>query len=267
MKTIKIRNIEIGAGIPKICAPIVGRTADEILKSAATITTLPVDLVEWRIDWYEDVFDVRLLLDTLHNLRHALGDLPLLVTFRTKAEGGEKSISLTDYVNLYKAIVASRDADLIDLEMFSFTGVAGSVSPKTLDGSAAIGEIIEAAHKTGIIVIGSNHDFEKTPEKDILVARLRSMQEAGADIPKIAVMPQSRSDVLTLLAATEEMYTNYAAGPIITMSMGREGVTSRLMGESFGSAVTFGSVGKSSAPGQIEATKLKVLLESLHQVL
>lgn len=45
------------------------------------------------------------------------------------------------------------------------------------------------------------------------------MQELDADIPKIAVMPQNKKDVLTLLSATEEMASEYADRPIITMSM------------------------------------------------
>ena len=32
MNTVKVRNIEIGAGIPKICVPIVGKTKEEALK-------------------------------------------------------------------------------------------------------------------------------------------------------------------------------------------------------------------------------------------
>lgn len=75
------------------------------------------------------------------------------------------------------------------------------------------------------------------------------MQDMNADIPKIAVMPQNRKDVLTLLAATEEMATNYADRPIITMSMAGTGVISRLCGEVFGSSMTFGAAKKASAPG------------------
>ena len=52
-------------------------------------------------------------------------------------------------------------------------------------------------------------------------ARLRKMQSFDADIPKIALMPQSTSDVLTLLAATLEMQEQYADRPIITMSMAK----------------------------------------------
>ena len=90
------------------------------------------------------------------------------------------------------------------------------------------------------------------------------MQELGADIPKIAVMPQNKKDVLTLLAATEEMVNNYADRPIITMSMAATGVISRVCGEVFGSALTFGAVGKASAPGQMGAGELKEMLTTLH---
>ena len=93
------------------------------------------------------------------------------------------------------------------------------------------------------------------------------MQELGADIPKIAVMPTCRRDVLTLLCATEEMYTEHADRPIITMSMSGTGEISRLCGEVFGSALTFGAVGKVSAPGQMGIEDLTTVLGLLHKSL
>ena len=113
-------------------------------------------------------------------------------------------------------------------------------------------------------VVASNHDFDKTPEKEELVHRLCKMQELGADIPKIAVMPQNKKDVLTLLAATEEMASEHADRPIITMSMAGTGLVSRLCGEVFGSALTFGAVGKASAPGQMNAADLNTVLNLIH---
>ena len=89
----------------------------------------------------------------------------------------------------------------------------------------------------------------------------------GADIPKIAVMPQTKKDVLTLLSATEEMASDYADRPIITMSMAGTGVISRLCGEVFGSSMTFGAAGKASAPGQIGAEKLHQALQIVHDAL
>ena len=72
-------------------------------------------------------------------------------------------------------------------------------------------------------------------------------------------MPQNKKDVLTLLAATEEIATEYADRPIITMSMAGTGVISRLCGEVFGSALTFGAAGKASAPGQMGVEDLKTV--------
>ena len=128
-------------------------------------------------------------------------------------------------------------------------------------------KLIDLAHSYGVKVIASNHDFDATPEKDEIVRRLRMMQDYGADIPKMAVMPKSKQDVLTLLSATLEMSEQFADRPIITMSMAGTGVVSRLAGETFGSALTFGAATKASAPGQINVNELAQVLDIIHKSL
>lgn len=49
------------------------------------------------------------------------------------------------------------------------------------------------------------------------------------------------------------------------MSMGQSGIISRLSGEIFGSAVTFGTIGAASAPGQIDLDSLRMVLQLLHK--
>lgn len=127
--------------------------------------------------------------------------------------------------------------------------------------------MIDGVHAAGVKVVASNHDFHKTPAKSDIIYRLRKMQDMGADIPKIAVMPQNKRDVLTLLAATEEMVTDYADRPIITMSMAGTGVISRLCGEVFGSSMTFGAAKKASAPGQMGVADLSTVLDLLHKAM
>ena len=253
MKTVKIRDVEIGAGIPKICVPIVGVTKKDILEQAKALQTLPVDVVEWRIDWFEGVFDFDALVDALTELRAALGTLPLLMTFRTSKEGGEKASDAEAYAELNIKAAQTGLVDLIDVEVFT--------------GDEIVSRIIREAHAAGVKVVASNHDFDKTPDKEDIVGRLRKMQAMDADIPKIAVMPRSKRDVLTLLAATEEMATDYADRPIITMSMSGTGVISRLCGEVFGSALTFGAAAKASAPGQMGVEDLSTVLGLLHKSL
>ena len=250
MNTIKVRDIEIGAGAPKIIVPIVGVTKEDILNEAKTFDSIPVDVVEWRVDWFEHVFEFDKVEDVLKELRTVLGNIPLLLTFRTKKEGGEKAIDTKDYKELNLRAAKTGYVDFIDVEIFT--------------GDDVVREIIDGAHAAGVRVIASNHDFFKTPAKSDIIYRLRKMQDMGADIPKIAVMPQSRRDVLTLLSATEEMVTDYADRPIITMSMAGTGVISRLCGEVFGSSMTFGAAKKASAPGQMGVNDLNTVLDLLH---
>lgn len=253
MKSVNVRNVTIGNGRPKICVPIVNKDREGILAEAASFADLPVDIVEWRADWYEEAADTEKVLETAKALRETLGDTPILFTFRTLKEGGARAIELEDYVALNIAVAESGFADLIDVEMFS--------------GDEPVKQVIEAAHRKQVRVVGSNHDFHKTPEKEEMIKRLCRMQELGADIPKIAVMPLTRWDVLKLLEATLEMEEKYADRPIVTMSMAGTGVVSRLSGEIFGSAMTFGSATNVSAPGQVDVCELDQILNVIHKSL
>ena len=252
-KYVEVRGVKIGEGVPKICVPIVGKTKEEILAAARSFEDVALDVVEWRVDWFEGVFDFAQVEDVLKDLRPALGETPILFTFRTSKEGGEKAIETPVYVELNQKISATGYVDLVDMEAFT--------------GDDAVKAVVEEAHKHGVKVVASNHDFDKTPAKSDIIYRLRKMQELGADIPKIAVMPQNKKDVLTLLAATEEMVNNYADRPIITMSMAATGVISRVCGEVFGSSMTFGAAKKASAPGQMGVNDLNTVLGLLHNAM
>ena len=151
MKAVEVRNIKIGEGIPKICVPIVGVTKEDIINEAKTFGNIPVDVVEWRVDWFENVFDIEKVKDVLTDLRQVLKDTPILFTFRTSKEGGEKAIEAADYAKLNKEIAATGNVDLVDVEAFT--------------GDEVVKEIIEAAHACGVKVVASNHDFDKTPYK------------------------------------------------------------------------------------------------------
>ena len=249
MNPVIVRNVKIGEGIPKICVPIVGKTMAEIIEEARSFDEIPMDIVEWRADWYEDVFDFDKVKQILAKLRVVLGETPMLFTFRTSNEGGEKAIADEVYLALNKIVVESGNADLVDVEIFMEKNT--------------VKNIIEYAHQNNVKVIASNHDFHKTPDQKEIVARLQKMQDMGADILKIAVMPQSKRDVLTLLNATKEM-ADCAKQPLVTMSMSGQGVISRLAGEVFGSAMTFGAAKGASAPGQIPVQELKKILDILH---
>ena len=249
MKPLTIRNVTLGEGRPKIIVPIVDHDAQAILDRAAGFAGFPIDLVEWRADFFSRVRDLQAVEQVLKGLRERLPDRALLFTFRTRQEGGARDISPEDYLALNLCAAESGCADLVDVEIFSVNAA----------------ESIRAIHAAGARVVGSNHAFDGTPPHSEILCRLRRAQDMGADIPKIAVMPRSSRDVLTLLSATEEMFANYADRPFLTISMGGTGAVSRLAGEIFGSCATFGAIGQSSAPGQIPADELALVLDVIHR--
>ena len=250
MSCVNVRGCRIGEGRPKVILPIVERAEAAILEKAAQFSTLQADCVEWRVDHFDDARTPGAVARCLAKLRVALKDKLLLVTFRTKTEGGEQALSHPEYLAFLSLILDTDCADLLDIEFFT----AGADLPL----------LVEQAHTAGVPVVCSSHDFAKTPPRAELVARMVQMQQAGADLPKVAVMPQSRTDVLELLAATAEMADLHPETPVITMSMGTLGAVSRLAGEAFGSAMTFANPGQASAPRQVSLDIVNEVLDALH---
>ncbi|MWP61199.1 type I 3-dehydroquinate dehydratase [Gilliamella sp. Pas-s25] len=251
MKTVTIKQLKIGLGAPKIIVPIVGKTKAELIDEVKLLQSIDFDVLEWRVDHFTNVDNINAVKEMAKTIGDLLPNKPLLFTFRTANEGGVKPWPLTSYIELNKEMACSGLVDLIDVELFI--------------GDDYVKDMITVAHKNQVFVVASNHDFEKTPAKSDIIYRLRKMQDLGADIPKIAVMPQTTNDVLTLLAATTEMNEKYATKPIITMAMADLGIISRIAGSTFGSAMTFGAAKNASAPGQLEVKQLRYILDALYQ--
>ena len=245
----RVKQVELGAGIPKICVPLVARKEEEIAGQLAQIQKVPCDLVEWRVDFLENCSRWEKAEKALKQIRCHLKDKVLLFTYRTKSEGGESEITQEDYESLCIAAASSGMVDLVDVEYHMGEEFVRNLSAKLQEKQVG--------------VIGSCHDFLKTPERDEIVDILCHMQSLGVDITKMAVMPQNRDDVMTLLQASVDMEERYADRPFITMSMGRLGAVSRLAGSLTGSAVTFAAAGRTSAPGQMNAEKIRQTLELL----
>lgn len=249
LETLKIRNMELGTGKPKICVPLTGSSLAELQAEAEAAMKKSIDLVEWRGDCFQQVHDLTEMERAAGILRQKMEDCPILFTCRT--EDGRFSISAADYIALNKRMIAVGCIDLVDVELFM--------------GEQVCCELVEYAHAHQVAVVISNHEFEQTPEVDVMVQRIQAMRSLGADVPKIAVMPRNNHDVLKLLQATDAFHQWFGDCPIITMSMGKRGVISRLCGETFGSALTFATVGKASAPGQLSVDEVKTILDILHQ--
>lgn len=246
-----VRRLVIGTGRPKICVPIVAGTRQELFECLEEIRQKKacIHLVEWRVDWYEQCLQFQKVEEALMEIRKSLPQIPVLFTFRTKEEGGEKSIDFRDYKNLCLRVARKKLVDIVDIE---------------IEKDGPVKTLISDLKEKGVAVLASNHHFEGTPAKEEMVKILEKMQKSGADIAKIAVMPKKDTDVMNLMEAAGEVKKKKKT-PVVAIAMGEIGKISRAAGGFFGSDLTFGMIGKSSAPGQIEVAMLDKILRILEE--
>ncbi len=248
MLAVTVKNICIGTGMPKICVPVTGTDEQQILAQLDALQKTPADLAEWRADYCRDIHDPEKTVRLLRQIQERTPDLPVLFTARTEAEGGLFRLPPERYAQNLEQVICSSAADMIDIELSS-------------PASAHLLSLAQAHHVKTVI---SFHDFRKTPAEDRLLELFSQMEQTGADILKIAVMPHNESDAETMIRAVQKMHGK-TDRPLIGISMGEYGIRTRTECERIGSAITFASAGQASAPGQMDVFRLHEILRELHQ--
>ena len=231
MGVCKVKNIVIGEGMPKICVPVVSNNHQDIITDLIRLQSLDIDLIELRIDYFNELLDHQKLTELFKAIASMAIKQGIILTYRSVPEGGNGKLSNDEYMQLYSIALESGAFDIYDVELSSGTNTVINLS--------------NLIHQNDKKIIMSSHD------------------SLEADIIKIAVMPEDYRDVLLLLETTlkaNELYDK----PLVTMSMSSKGIATRILGEQFGSAITFGKDNNSSAPGQIEVHALKEVLKVIH---
>ena len=253
-RSLEVKGQPVAGGKePLICTPLVGRDEAAVLRELEAIVAKRPDLLEWRVDFFAGISGTGRVVALAQEIRNSAAGIPIIFTRRSIREGGETiGISEDQVLAMYQAVARSGAVDFLDYEL--------SCEPAHFERAVAL------ARETGTKLIASFHNFQKTPAAEEIVAKFVAMEQAGADVAKVAVMPQGPEDVLTVLQATLEGQKRIRL-PIISMSMGAYGSLSRLFGWVFGSSVSFAVGQKASAPGQVPIEDLKVVLDVLQRAL
>lgn len=247
--TVTINNVVFGEGMPKICLPEIETNEEAILDVVSDYETYDGwDVLEVRLDYFDGLRKIESVKKLLRNIK-AMTSRIVLCTIRTSPEGGTISLTDDEYLTILKAAIDSGSIQMIDVELSK--------------GDAICQELLDYAHKFGVKVVLSKHDFEKTPEKGVMESVLKHMDQLEGDFLKLAVMPENKLDVINLLKVSEEM-SEELKHPLITIAMGDLGEVSRFSGEAYGSVMTFATAGKASAPGQVPLHKMIEMLKGLH---
>jgi 3-dehydroquinate dehydratase-1 len=212
---------------------IVASIGKNSIESAIKAKQFGADMLELRIDLLDA--DARKILQALKKL-----GLPVIITNRMKQEGGAWEGSEDERIQKLLSLLPSADA--VDIELCA----------EKRDS------VVKKATSNGKTVIISTHDFQRTPGIDVMLGVIRESFEAGGDIAKLAVMPQSFEDVLRLFEVTL-----HSEGKVCTIAMGSIGRHSRIIAPIYGSVMTYGYVDAPTAPGQLRVDELKYMLKIL----
>ena len=232
---MNIGKLRLGS-TPRIVAVIVD---GENTKAIVAAKKEGADLLELRIDCLKRQ-DTDYIQKIIKDIRTV--NLPVIATIRSKAEGGKCNMKDAERLRIFKAIMPLVDA--VDIELSS---------KKILNG------VIKEAHRFKKRVIVSYHDFRNTPAEGQLNAIIKNSRKAGGDIVKIAAFAKDKRDIIRLASL------NISQNDIITIAMGRLGVVSRLFFPMLGSLLTYCSVTKSSAPGQMPLKTAAKLLKEIRK--
>ncbi|CAM3159193.1 type I 3-dehydroquinate dehydratase [Leuconostoc rapi] len=192
---------------------------------------------EFNANW--PAMNAQIIKELTGSVFNTIGSFPIILTYRTKSQGGRGEMSPIAYATfIVTALRSGYHFTAVDIEY-------------TLDSDLR-DKIIATAQQVGVPVILSYHDFEQTPD---VTAFIQDMAQSGVDIIKLAVMPKNEQDVQRLLDETRAATVKQ---PLVTMSMGELGRRSRIMGYTYGSEMTFAVLDHAvpSAPGQLTVSQL-----------
>jgi 3-dehydroquinate dehydratase/shikimate dehydrogenase len=214
----------------KICVPVCAGT-NKLSQSIARAAEIG-DLIELRLDCLPE--DKR---ESAWRELVASTSRTIILTLRPAEQGGSDNLSLEGRLQFWSSIENVREGVMFDLELDVITDALANI---TLDASR---------------VICSHHQFEG------VIANIESIYERMAAHPvavlKIAVHADDATDCLPIFKLIERAQRE--GREIIAIAMGQAGITTRILGPSRGSFLTFGSLDDetATAPGQLTARELR----------
>lgn len=239
-RNVILDNNAVGCQKPLICVPIVGANLDILKQEIEMAKSTLCDVLEWRVDFYEgDIFEV------LGEISSLIKPKNLLLTFRTKAQGGEKD--LENYGDFIKKVIATKKVDMVDIELVC--------------GNKLVQILTDFAKENSVISVVSEHFFTYTPSDVELEKIYETMQNLGGDIPKLAVMPNDFTDVCRFMNTVYKVSRENS--PIIGISMSGMGAVSRICSKHMGSCLSFAVSGKASAPGQLSSALVNEIMDNI----
>ena len=228
-----IGSVQLSAGTPRVVAAGGEAELDALTQAAGA------DIVELRADLFDDPRP-ETITAALARLRSA--GRPIILTVRAASEGGRPLDEARRHALYARGLPL---VDAIDVEIAS---------------DALVAEVVPRARATGRTLLLSAHAFDAMPSEEALRATIARAAGLGADLTKIAAVAHDVDELQRLLVVTLGARDRH----LVTLAMGPMGPLSRLVLPAAGSLLTYGHVGRPTAPGQLGVGELAAELRRLY---
>ena len=236
----------------KLVVCLAARDRGEAMARLDLLEGMAYDYLEFRADAWDRAWTGTTLLSVVRAIKRRISSHPLILTLRTAREGGEdfrmdekkKAAILRDLLEACPE--EGQGPDLVDLEWSM-----GREEVKDL------GDLVRAK-KMGLIL--SAHRFDGPYSAQEAEGLYLDMVEVGSDYQKLAFRVDRPEDLAGPSQGLARAMTRRPDIRPILVGMGEAGRASRLPGPTNPSLWTFASLGKKTAPGQIEAEAVSRLL-------
>ena len=221
-----------------LAVPVTGHTIEQCKERLRAAGQAGAEIVELRTDYLSELCPD--IIDHLIQSAHGIS-LPVLVTCRDKAQGGQGNWSLQQRTEILISAVKC-GADYIDCEVSNFSHE---------ETRKSIFEVLSNHKKTRLIL--SAHHFQG-PFEDIENLYESIVTVYPQAIPKLVFTANHISDCFIAF----DLLHNKQNDAII-FCMGSAGMVSRVLAKKFGSFLTFASLDneQATAPGQLTIQQVK----------
>jgi 3-dehydroquinate dehydratase / shikimate dehydrogenase len=219
--------------LPRVCVAVTGSDPAAMTEKAEFLVR-DNPFLEFRLDYLSNP---ALALPRIKRFLESHPGTVAIATCRRAAAGGKFKGSIISQLNILAKAAAS-GCQLIDVELQT----ANKCKPDQLQ---------KLRVRAGLIL--SFHDFRATKNLDETLEKMRAYP---ADFYKVVGTATTLSDNVTVIKFLAKQGDRNS---LIGMSMGEQGIISRVLGVRAGSVFTFASAtaGEETAPGQVTAQDLR----------
>lgn len=240
---------------PKRCISITSASWQELihLLEAMLSDTPEFDLIEWRldaIDAFQEYFDPYLAEFYLALLAFMLPNQEILITLRTKKEGGLFKGNSQNYINYIKFVIHQQQTvQYIDLEYYYI---------KAHQRLSYIESLLRFFHTTQLIWSWHHgHMLRKTHIQKFLTQPLIHK----ASFVKIVCTPKTEEDVLQLFNYRSYLSNEHPSINVILFGMGTLSKVTRFNYGMSHMPITYCYFDKPSARGQLSIEEINQLID------